>query len=300
MFQLPSAFYLVVFFFLCYAIRSPTATGSRKPVVVNAWLPFLGYVFLFAPHLDWLLGICRRIYGDIFTISVNGRHLHILLEPSAGPHIFRDHRTFTFQRIIDTIEIAWFGVPQNLATDPVIRKASLSSFGHHIVTQTGVDEIMARFNTVLQTALMRQLHNVDMDGKLDKDGVVVDMRDFISRIVIESAGKAFWGDTWITDDDLIEDILTWDNHVPSIVKGMPKVFTKRGMMARERVLHRLEMLLEGQLIHASSFVEEVKRVIGLSRASLTYQMHLENGYSLRDAALGMLFLGFSTYVSPLK
>jgi hypothetical protein len=168
------------------------------------------------------------------------------------------------------------------------------------VTQTGVDEIMARFNTVLQTALMRQLHNVDMDGKLDKDGVVVDMRDFISRIVIESAGKAFWGDTWITDDDLIEDILTWDNHVPSIVKGMPKVFTKRGMMARERVLHRLEMLLEGQLIHASSFVEEVKRVIGLSRASLTYQMHLENGYSLRDAALGMLFLGFSTYVSPLK
>jgi hypothetical protein len=163
-----------------------------------------------------------------------------------------------------------------------------------------VDEIMVRFNKVLQTALMRQLHNIDMDGRLDEDGIVVDMRDFISRIVIECAGKAFWGDTWITDDDLIEDILTWDRHVPSIVKGLPNVFTKRGMMARERVLHRLEMFLQKQLIDASSFVEEVKRVIGLSRASLTYQMHLENGYSLRDAALGMLFLGFSTYVSSLK
>jgi hypothetical protein len=238
---------------------------NNQPPLANRWIPFLNLIFLYMPYTERILAYSRRNYGDIFTIQIRKIKLHVVLEPSSGAQIFREHRTFAFSSIIDHAEMLLFGLPASQAADPVLRKETLASLNQHILSQSSVDVLMENFGAHLCGVLSRRLNELDVDGKLSTQGVVVDMARFITKILFECTGKTLFGNTWPTDDNLMNDVIIFDHHVPTFVKCYPYIFQRKGILARERMLERLVTILDQPLVNPSLYVANRKEVCGFSK-----------------------------------
>jgi hypothetical protein len=217
------------------------------------------------PYTERILAYSRRKYGDIYTIQIRKIKLHVVLDPSSGGQIFREHRTFAFSSIIDHAEMLLFGLPTNRAVDPVLRKETLASLNRHILSQNSVDILMENFGVHLRNVLSRRLNELDVDGKLSTEGVAVDMITFITKILFECTGKTLFGNTWPTDDNLMNDVIAFDHYFPMLVKGYPYMFQRKGILARERMVQRLVKLLEQPLVKPSEYVANRKEVWGFSK-----------------------------------
>lgn len=233
---------------------------KNGPPLIKGWIPFANYVFIFLPYAERLLRYCRNQYGDIYTLCIRGKRLHVVLDPTSGMQIFREHRTFTFSGIIDHAEMILFGIPHSQAADPILRKETLASLNQYILSQKSVDGLTETFGANLRNVLSKTLNELDIDGKLSGDGVVLDMGAFITKILFECTGKTLFGETWPSDDSLLHDIVTYDKYVPKIVKGYPYPFKRKGILARERILQHLVKLLEKPLINPSVYVANRKEV----------------------------------------
>lgn len=237
-----------------------THRKKNAPPLVNRWIPFVNEVLFYLPYAERLMTYCRKTYGDIYTIQIRNKRLHIVLDPSSGVQIFREHRTFNFSTIIDHAEMILFGMPTSQAVDPVLRKETLASLNQHILSQKSVDILTEKFGAHLRSVLSKRLNDLDTDGKLNTDGVVLDMCTFITGVLFECTGKTLFGDTWPSDDSLMSDVITFDEYVPRLVKCYPYIFQRKGILARERILQRLVKLLDQPLVNPSDYVANRKEV----------------------------------------
>jgi hypothetical protein len=242
-----------------------TPGKNNQPPIANRWIPFLNLIFLYMPYTERIMAFSRKKYGDIYTIQIRKIKLHVVLDPSSGAQIFREHRTFAFSSIIDHAEMLLFGLPANQAADPVLRKETLASLNQHILSQNSVDILMGNFGVHLRNILSRRLNELNVDGKLSTEGVVVDMSTFITQILFECTGKTLFGNTWPTDDNLMNDVIIFDHYFPMFVKGYPYMFQRKGILARERILQRIVEILEQPLVQPSEYVANRKEVWGFSK-----------------------------------
>ena len=247
---------LVAFVHHFFFIR-PKKNG---PPLVKGWVPFVNNFLYYLPWAERLMEFCRKQYGDIYTVRIGKIRLHVVLDPSSGAQIFREHRTFDFSQIVDYAEILMFGIAKNQVNNPVLRKESIVGFNQHILSQKSVDILTEKFGANLRNVLSKKLNELNTDGSLNRDGVVLDMKAFISKIAFECTGKTLFGETWPTDEDFLQDVMTYDEYVPWLVRGYPYVVRRKGILARERIFQRLVKLLEQPLVNPSEFVAHRKEV----------------------------------------
>src|SRR5271156_5757735 len=99
-----------------------TAT-SNEPPLIRGNIPFLGIALDFLRDPEALLMKYQRRYGDLYTIYIAGRKMHVLTDPINGiPAVFRNFKTYSFKLLATRVDVVLFGVDAKQATDPGLYK----------------------------------------------------------------------------------------------------------------------------------------------------------------------------------
>lgn len=158
------------------------------------------------------------------------------------------------------------------AKDTKLYKANLDRLAPNLLKMEKVEELLAVFNDHLIPVLERRVPAHKSDPEIHKKGTVttegnqivadnegafvVDLCNFVRRLMFECSGKAMFGSTWPEDDDFYESFCRWDKGTFDILKGYPKLFTRNAIKGRERYYERLMDMYEKGLKGASQLVRE--------------------------------------------
>lgn len=227
------------------------------PPMVRGSLPFLGVALSFIFDPEGFLLKCQQRYGDIYTLYMGGKRMHVVCDSINGiPTVYRNFKLFPFSLLTNHFDIILFGVSENQAKDSALYKANLDRIAPNLLAQNMVDRLIEVFNTNLQPILAREIHKLDANAQLGNDGVVIDLDVWLKKIMFECSGKTLFGDTWPTDDRFYDDYSEWDNGIYEILKEYPNVLTRKAVQARERYYHRLVEMFRKPLVNPSKLIQE--------------------------------------------
>ena len=236
--------------------------GKRNPgapPLIKSWIPFFGVAFSFSRDPERLILQCKERYGDIFTLYMVGRKMNIVCDPDGIQAVFRDDKTFPFFKMSYGFAQSLFGMTEKQGNDADLQQVHHKVFTPNLFAQEKVTSLIQQFNSHLQTIWIRELKRLDVDGKLSNEGVVVDLDLWIYRIMFESGGKMFFGETWPTDDDFFNDCRTFDDGTYTFFK-YPHFMIRKSVEARERYYKRMLAMFKDGLVNASDLVKERLRV----------------------------------------
>lgn len=255
-------YYLLSIFLIALAYHFLFVTnGPNEPPLVKGIIPFIGVAPSFLTNPEPFLLDCQKRYGDIFTIYVAGRRMHIIADPiNAIPAVYRNFKTFTFQILSNSFDILLFGVSEKQAKDEALYKANMSVLAPNLLSQTAVDTLIKSFNKHLQPVLSRGISELDIDGQLSKDGVVVDLVQWLRKIMFETSGKALFGETWPSDNGFLDDFVEFENGMYDILKRYPSFLTRKAINGRERYYHRLLEMFQEPLVNPGPLMPERLKV----------------------------------------
>ena len=185
--------------------------------------------------------------------------MNIVCDPDGIQAVFRDDKTFPFFKMSYGFAQSLFGMTEKQGNDADLQQVHHKVFTPNLFAQEKVTSLIQQFNSHLQTIWIRELKRLDVDGKLSNEGVVVDLDLWIYRIMFESGGKMFFGETWPTDDDFFNDCRTFDDGTYTFFK-YPHFMIRKSVEARERYYKRMLAMFKNGLVNASDLVKERLRV----------------------------------------
>ena len=244
--------------------------GRRNPgapPLIKSWIPFFGVAFSFERDPERLILQCQERYGDIFTLYIAGRKVNVVCDPDGIQVVYRDDKTFPFFKMSYGFAPTLFGITKRQENERVLQQAHHEVFTPNLLVQEKVTSLIQQFNSHLQTIWIREVKKLDVDGKLSKEGAVVDLDLWIYRIMFESGGKMLFGETWPTDDEFFNDCRTFDEGTYTFFK-YPHFMVRKSVEARERYNKRMTAMFKDNLVSASDLVQERWRVLGPSRITL--------------------------------
>ena len=263
MFSLASSFqvqfiphYLILFVAVTFAYHFLFITnGPNEPPLVRGFLPFLGVAPSFLSNPEPFLLDCQKRYGDIFTIYVAGRRMHILADPINGiPAVYRNFKTFTFHILSYTLDTILFGLSEKQAKDESLYKDNLNVLAPNLLSQDAVGALIKSFNDNLQPILSREVKKLNVDGQLSREGVVVDLVEWTRKIMFEASGKALFGETWPNDDSFLDNFVQFERGIYDIIKRYPSFMTRKAIRARERYYHQLVDMFRKPLVNPGTLI----------------------------------------------
>lgn len=186
-----------------------------------------------------------------------GLRLHVICDPVSGiPTVYKDHKTFSQKTSTHAFSGRVLGISEEAYNDTELDNAGRAHFIPLLLAQEKVDSLVSTYNDALHECLERQIKQLDRDGQLSKDGVVVEMDAWLRRIMGECSGKALFGETWPTDDKFYEDYNTFDEGVYPILKKYPSFLIRKSIEARERIYARLIKIFNQPLIRPGELIVE--------------------------------------------
>lgn len=235
--------------------------GPNGPPMVRGSLPWLGVALSFLSNPEQFLLKCQKLHGDIFTLYMGGKRMHVVSDSISGiPNVYRNSKVFPFSLLTNHIDIVLFGLSEKQAKDSDLYKAHLEKLAPNLLAQNMVDGLVEAFSKNLNPVLAREIQKLDVDGQLGKDGVIVDLDIWLKKIMFESSGKTLFGETWPTEDSFIEAYSQFDEKIYEIVKEYPYFLTRKALQARERYYQRILMMFQQPLVNASNLVQERLKV----------------------------------------
>jgi Cytochrome P450 len=229
--------------------------GPNGPPMVRGTIPFLGVAFEFLRNPEQLLLKCQELHGDIFTLYIGGKRMHIICDSiNAIPTIYRNFNLFGFSVLQQYFDMVLFGDSEKHAKDVKMHRASIDKLAPNLLAQDMVDDLVKTFDINLQSILSRETAKLNVDGQLDREGVVVDLHVWVRKLMFECSGKTLFGETWPTNDEFCEDYYQFEDGVYEILKGYPYILTRKAVQARERYYQRLVEMLRKPLVKPSRVV----------------------------------------------
>jgi hypothetical protein len=254
-------YFLIVFSipFLYHALF--VKQHPNGPPFLKGYLPYLGTAIPYLRNPEQFLRECQKKYGGIFTLYMGGKRMHIISDPISGiPTVYRNPKIFTFSVLANQFDITLFGVSEKQAKDPAFYKAQLEVIPPHLFASDAVAVLIKNFNDNLQIILPREIKKLDAGDQLAK-GVVVDLDQWLKRIMFECSGRSIFGNTWPSDDEFFNDFYTWDAGVYSILMNYPSFMTKKAINARERYYSRMEEMFLSRDFSPAQVIRERVKVI---------------------------------------
>jgi hypothetical protein len=229
--------------------------GPNGPPMIRGTLPFLGVALEFLRNPEQFLLKCQELHGDIFTIYIGGKRIHIICDSiNAIPTIYRNFNLFGFSVLQQYFDMVLFGDSERHAKDVKMHRDSIDKLAPNLLAQDMVDDLVKIFNTNLQSILSRETANLNVDGQLEREGVIVDLDVWVKKLMFECSGKTLFGETWPTEDQFFNDYYQFEEGAYKLLKGYPYVFTRKAVQARERYYQRLVTMLRKPLVKPSRVV----------------------------------------------
>ena len=233
------------------------------PLLLKSWIPFFGVAVSFTRDPERLILQCKERYGDIFTLYIAGRKMNVVCDPDGISAVYRDDKNFPFAKISYGFAQKLFGLTEKQGKDMELQQRHQDLFTPHLLAHEKVATLIKQFDSHLRTIWTREVQKLNLNGELDGQGVVVDLDLWIYRIMFESGGKMFFGETWPSDDDFFEDCKTFDDGAYSFFK-YPPFMIPEPMKARERYFRRMARMFKDGLVNPSDLIGERMRVCHFS------------------------------------
>jgi cytochrome P450 len=166
---------------------------------------------------------------------------------------------------LDTFSGALFGTPKELIDDKDLLHEELELFPSMLLSNDAVATLIQEFNSHLQDILPREIRKLNRRGNLESDGVVIEMDKWMQRLMFECSGKTLFGATWPDDEHFFDDFRTWISGMYPLLKGYPRIFTRKAIQGRERYFKRLVDMFNRPLHNPSKVVVERMKVTQVSR-----------------------------------
>lgn len=238
--------------------------NPNGPPLVKSILPFIGAGLSFNRNPEKFLRACSEKYGGIFTLYMGGRRMHVVGDMAQGiPTILKQHKIYDAFFSTRSFATILFGVTQKQIEDAQLQKESFDLFHPHLLASEAVNALMDVFTANLETTMVRETQKLNVDGQLDKEGVIVDLDVWVHKILVEVTGRTLFGETWPFDDEFLNDLRIWDNDIFSLLKGYPAFLIPKAMASRERYYTRILKMLQEPLVNPSKLIEERIKVMPL-------------------------------------
>ena len=235
--------------------------GPNGPPMVRGSLPWLGVALSFLRNPERFLLKCQQLHGDIFTLYMGGKRMHVVSDSISGiPTVYRNFKVFQFSLLSNHIDIVLFGLSEKQAKDTDLYKAHIEKLAPNLLAQNMVDGLVEAFSNNLKPVLAREIQKLDVDGQLGRDGVIVDLDVWLKKIMFESSGKALFGETWPIEDSFIESYAQFDEQVYEIVKEYPYFLVRKALQGRERYYRRVLEMFQQPLVNPSNLIQERLKV----------------------------------------
>jgi hypothetical protein len=235
--------------------------GPNSPPMVRGSLPWLGVALSFLRNPERFLLKCQQLHGDIFTLYMGGKRMHVVSDSISGiPTVHRNFKVFQFSLLSNHIDIVLLGLSEKQAKDTDLYKAHIEKLAPNLLAQNMVDGLVEAFSNNLKLILAREIQKLDVDGQLGRDGVIVDLDAWLKKIMFESSGKALFGETWPIEDSFIESYAQFDEQVYEIVKEYPYFFVRKALQGRERYYQRVLEMFQQPLVNPANLIQERLKV----------------------------------------
>lgn len=227
------------------------------PPLVKSWIPFFGTAFSFIRNPEKFVLQCRHRYGDMYTLYMVGKRLHVVCDPFIGiPSIYKRDKTFSISAVNRGFGLRYLGRPEKIINDVEFDTASRALLVPLLLAQDKVDLLITEFNKNLQLTLLRKVDELQRKGQFGENGQSFSLDTWILRVMFECSGKTLFGETWPDDDKFFEDWKIWDDALYSMLMGYPSIFTRKARMAREHYYERLLNMFKRPLVRPSALISE--------------------------------------------
>ena len=227
------------------------------PPLVKSWIPFVGTAFSFIRNPEKFVLQCRQRYGDMYTLYMVGKRLHVVCDPFTGiPSIYKRDKTFCISAVNRSFGLRYLGRPEKFLNDTEYEAASRALFVPLLLAQDKVDILITEFNKNLQPIILREVNQLQRKGQFGENGQPFSMDEWILRVMFECSGKTLFGQTWPDDEKFFQDWKIWDDALYSMLKGYPSIITRKARIARENYYQRLLNMFKHPLVRPSELIRE--------------------------------------------
>jgi hypothetical protein len=225
------------------------------PPLVKSWIPFFGTAFSFIRNPEKYVLQCRQRYGDMFTLYMVGKRLHVVCDPFIGiPSIYKRDKTFSFSVVNKVFGLQYLGRPEKMLGHTEYEAANRALFVPLLLAQDQVNILITEFNKNLQPIILREVNELQRQGKFGENGQPFSLDTWICKVMFECSGKTLFGETWPEGETFFQDWKTWDDAMHPMLKGYPSIFTRKARLARERYYERILDMFKRPLIGASKLI----------------------------------------------
>lgn len=250
--------------------------NQGAPPLVSSWIPFFGSAFSFLWNPERFVLQCRERYGNIYSVYMVGKRLHVVCDPVVGiPSIYKRDKIFCVSAVNDAFGSRHLGRSEKSTNDTEYHQNSRALFVPLLLAQDKVDVLVTEFNKNLQPILVREIEKLQRLGCFGGNGTGVEMDIWIQRVMFECSGKTLFGKTWPDDEQFFNDWKMWDDAMYSLLKGYPRIFTRKAVSARERYYARLLQMFKQPLVSPSDLTVERMKVFPVCRPDFSLTVNLD-------------------------
>mmetsp|Transcript_27174 Transcript_27174/g.45891 ORF Transcript_27174/g.45891 Transcript_27174/m.45891 type:complete len:371 (-) Transcript_27174:2269-3381(-) len=208
---------------------------------------------------------------EVVGVLLAGQRIFLVNDPASFKVVFKPRPELSFSSFANDVLINVFGAsttvtrgPQRDAVAPLVH----SSYQRHLLSDQGCLALTDRMQVKLAALIAKTQHS---EGK---STTVVDLLDFINRLVYRASAAALFNESLADSEELYQKFLAFDEMFALALAGVPLSFLPDGLNGREALLEKL-----------SSFRDDISEFM-----EYRYGMFAENGHPERDVAANQLGL----------
>uniref|UniRef100_A0A7S3LHC0 Cytochrome P450 n=1 Tax=Aplanochytrium stocchinoi TaxID=215587 RepID=A0A7S3LHC0_9STRA len=225
---------------VCLAYR--TLLNRRKenePPLDVGVLPFVGHGLAFSSDLSGFLKGMREKHGSIFTCIIFGKRMTFISDIKAIRKIWAHPKQFNFDDFGITADSLLSGLP--------LKETIESGVGSHTLRE-GYPKIRGSENLeILQKRFQEGLKYFDNHPLFSNTSSwkELDLLEISGTILYVAGGKSLFSQDWLKTKDLndplesFRDFQVFAKDAPKLMGGVPEIFLKRAVAARERIVKNL-------------------------------------------------------------
>ncbi|KAF0694637.1 Aste57867_14476 [Aphanomyces stellatus] len=209
------------------------AASSSIPTVPS-WLPFLGSSLEFSGDCVGFLRKCQARFGDVFNVYLGGKTMTFFVSPKHYGALLK-HKALSSKPVFANISQQALGESEAFATFMYRSPPSDATINYHKLLLPHLHHSGAVAALVDQT--FRQQRRVLAHYR----GVPrVSLLEFVNHCIFESGTRVLMGDSLVDKSPtLMNDFAAFDKSFPLLVAGVPALFLRAAVGARQRLVDAL-------------------------------------------------------------
>ncbi|CAK4577516.1 unnamed protein product [Aphanomyces euteiches] len=215
-----------------YILRRKT---SGAIPTVPSWIPFLGSSLDFSSDPVGFIRSCSARYGSIFNVYLGGKTMTFFISPKHYATLLK-HRSLSHKPAFFNVATKALGESTSFNNDVMSLHPSEAAEEYHKLVVTHLLGTSA-VKTLVENTFHQQRRILATFDRVGRQSLL----DFVQRGIFNSGSRVLLGDSLVDKSpNLLADFDAFDKSFPLLVAGVPQVFLRSAVQAREGVVQAID------------------------------------------------------------